>query len=217
VQVSFLESAPSLPAIKLSNPIAECAQEAADAIAAGGAPPDLGARLQSRGTPSGSIIELHSFGYSKPVAIVAGVLLCDGDANRQNRQFLLSDAVTIGGLGLGESADHGSLAVMTLCGLFAIALKEKRDVECEGVPSKDFTEVRTPQHAHRNTHTATRTPQHAHRNTHTAKYAPRTAHAHSTPWRTRNSAARCDPSRVLAYDVAGARRHPVGAAAHDGA
>ena len=53
----------------------------------------------SRGTAGGSATETMVFGVRKPEAIVALLLMSDGDASRQNRGFLLNKDLAVGGMG----------------------------------------------------------------------------------------------------------------------
>ena len=55
--------------------------------------------------------------------------------------FLLRADVSVGGVGLAEHAEYGSVATITLLTLFATALNEKRTVECEERASKELNEV----------------------------------------------------------------------------
>ena len=88
----------------------------------------------------GMAAEAMCFGVRKPDAIVAWLLMCDGQP-RNNRDYLLSADVTVGGMGLAEHPEQGSIATLTLLGLFATALNESKTVTCEGIPTKEFNEV----------------------------------------------------------------------------
>ena len=138
--VAYLSSSEPLPAIKLINAVSEASQELAIAVSKGEGTPPLDVRLGSRGKFSGMAAEAMCFGVRKPDAIVAWLLMCDGQP-RNNRDYLLSADVTVGGMGLAEHPEQGSIATLTLLGLFATALNESKTVTCEGIPTKEFNEV----------------------------------------------------------------------------
>ena len=81
-------------------------------------------------------------GVRAPEAIIAQMLLCDGDGSRQFRQYLLHPDITVGGFGLAEHPQHGSAGTLTLLSLFATALTEAHVVECDsGRVSEEFLQV----------------------------------------------------------------------------
>ena len=147
-------------ALRLVAPMSECSQQLADEIAAaataatprtsGGATPrtsaaaagsPLSERLLARGKWSGSAGEAVAFGVRQPEAIVAMLLVSDGDTGRRNREFLLKGDLRSAGFGLADHAAQGSVSVITLVTLFARALKESTTVECQGAASEKFQEV----------------------------------------------------------------------------
>ena len=139
--IAHLNNSPELPAVKLVPAVCEASQELAAAMSAGGTPPGLDERLKPRGKFNGFGGEVMLMGVRQPEAIAIMALLCDGDKSRQNRDCLLRQDVGVGGIGLTEHADYGSVATITLLTLFATALNEKRTVECEGVATKALTEI----------------------------------------------------------------------------
>ena len=76
--------------------------------------PPLPDRLATRGRFNGTAKEAIVYGARKPEAIVALLLLCDGDKKRQQREFLLDKDLTVGGMGLAEHEQHGSVATGAL-------------------------------------------------------------------------------------------------------
>ena len=78
----------------------------------------------------------------RPPRLSQTSVIASRENRRQNRQILLRPDVTVGGVGFAEHAEYGSIATITLVGLFATALNEPRTVECDtGRATKALTEV----------------------------------------------------------------------------
>ena len=133
-----------LPPLKLVEQVCQAAQGLANALGRSeeiSAHP-LEARLQPLGKWSGVACESVVMGVRAPEAIIAQMLLCDGDGSRQFRQYLLHPDITVGGFGLAEHPQHGSAGTLTLLSLFATALTEAHVVECDsGRVSEEFLQV----------------------------------------------------------------------------
>ena len=143
--VGALEKASALPPLRLLPKVCEVAQLLAEAIGKGDDPSasPLEARLDAKGKSSGVGFEIIGMGMREPQGIVAQMLMCDGDAERRNRSFLLHPDITVGGFGLGDHPEHGAVGTLTLLQLFAATLGRAATETCEGgaVPSKAFLEV----------------------------------------------------------------------------
>jgi len=77
----------------------------------------------------------------QPEAMVAMLLMGDGDATRRNRTFLLREDLKVAGVGLADHAKLESVGVLTLVSMFAINLPEAVTVECQGDVSPAFQDV----------------------------------------------------------------------------
>ena len=140
-----LETAPALAPLRLLPKVCEISQELAETIGKGEDPSasPLEARLGAKGKSSGVAFEIVGMGMREPQGIVAQMLLCDGDAERRNRQFLLNADISVGGFGLAEHPENGAVGTLTLLQLFAASLGREATETCEAsaVPSKAFLEV----------------------------------------------------------------------------
>ena len=153
------------PALRLLHPLSEAAQQLAEEVAAsaegrGKHNTSLEERLKSRGKWAGAGGEAVVYSVRQPDAMVAMLLLGDGDSTRRNRTFLLREDLKVAGVGLADHAKLDSVGVLTLVSMFAINLPEAVAVECQGDVTPDFQNVldaipseqarrprRTPPHA----------------------------------------------------------------------
>jgi len=81
------------------------------------------------------------YSVRQPDAMVAMLLLGDGDATRRNRTFLLRDDLKVAGVGLADHAKLDSVGVLTLVSMFAINLPEATTAECQGDVTPAFQDV----------------------------------------------------------------------------
>ena len=134
------------PALRLLNPLSEAAQQLGEEVAAsaegrGKHNTSLEERLKSRGKWAGAGGEAVVYSVRQPDAMVAMLLLGDGDATRRNRTFLLRDDLKVAGVGLADHAKLDSVGVLTLVSMFAINLPEATSVECQGDVTPAFQDV----------------------------------------------------------------------------
>ena len=144
--VATLSAAQPIGPLKFVMGIAESSQEIADAFGAGTAKKvselPLPDRLKKFGKHNGAAAEAIVFGVRQPEAIVAQLLLCDGDSSRANRKLLLDPRLTVGGMGLAEHAEHDCVATLTMLQLFATNLAKNTSVSCQGpLVSSDIRKV----------------------------------------------------------------------------
>mmetsp|Transcript_27072 Transcript_27072/g.64442 ORF Transcript_27072/g.64442 Transcript_27072/m.64442 type:complete len:1509 (-) Transcript_27072:202-4728(-) len=134
------------PALRLLHPLSEAAQQLAEEVAAsaegrGKHNTSLEERLKARGKWAGAGGEAVVYSVRQPDAVVAMLLLGDGDSTRRNRTFLLRDDLKVAGVGLADHAKLDSVGVLTLVSMFAINLPGAVSVECQGDITPDFQNV----------------------------------------------------------------------------
>ena len=143
--LAHLETASPMKALKFSQGVAEASQELAAAFGAStiksGNELPLPDRLGKHGKYNGAAAEAVVFGVRQPEAVIAQLLLCDGDKTRHNRGFLLNAALGVGGMGLAEHAEHDCVATLTMLQLFAPSLAKDVTVSCLGPPTMQFNQV----------------------------------------------------------------------------
>ena len=88
------------PALRLLHPLSEAAQQLAEEVAAsaegrGKHNTSLEERLKARGKWAGAGGEAVVYSVRQPDAVVAMLLLGDGDSTRRNRTFLLRDDLKV--------------------------------------------------------------------------------------------------------------------------
>ena len=169
--VQQLREMPPRPPLRLVSPLSLAAQQLAEEVAAaawrrnGTELSPLGERLRPHGkwTGAGGEVKVRLTARSKsrhqffqceaprlsqvysvrqPEAMVAMLLMGDGDPTRRNRAFLLRGDLKVAGAGLASHHTAGSVGVLTLVSMFTRFPFPPTKVEARGLPIKPaFQEV----------------------------------------------------------------------------
>jgi len=144
-----LERTPPLNALEHLPALQGAAMRLGEELAAGKERKSCSAiedRLKTVGTWSGVAGEAVMYGVRLPEAIVTMMMLCDGDATRKNRSFVLNPDVKFACFASTEvevkkrtalsGGVHGPIGVLSLLSHFYPSLKEEVSVEFQGPVEK---------------------------------------------------------------------------------